>query len=103
MNLIRYIILSSMGTCNVTAYSFILIQLVCLIAGMMNLIGYVILYVWVHNVTVYFIFVQLICLIAGMMNLIRFVILLCMGTLCNFVFFSFDTACLLDSMSDGSH
>ena len=48
-------------------------------------------------------FIQLICLIAGVMNLIRYVILLSTGTLCNCVFFYFDTACLFDSWSDGSH
>ena len=48
-------------------------------------------------VTVYsfiFILVQLVCLIVGVMNLIRCIILLCMGTLCKYVFFYFDKACL---------
>jgi len=35
---------------------------------------------------------QLVYLIAGVMDLIRFVILLCMSTLCNCVFYYFDTA-----------
>ena len=37
------------------------------------------------------------------MDLIRFVILLCMGTFNNCAFLYFDTACLFDSRSDGSH
>ena len=71
-----------MGTlCNSVFFYFDkALQLVCLIAGMMDLIRFVMLLCMDNCVFFYFDTpLKLVCLIAGVMDLIRFVVLLCIS------------------------